>query len=191
VRAALVALLGLLVASCAHAPPPSPPPDVEHVAGPGYEGVIFSAEFARRYFVSGHPVWTVTRKMVDDFERKLASMLRERRVSLPTQFPIKRQYLGFYHYATHRPLLRGRLLCPSMYSEDQVELGDFLYYGPTECHCDGWYDPSTRKIVDFGCNVVPGLPRRIPELDRPPPGPPPPPPKVEPEPPTDPLPPNL
>jgi hypothetical protein len=188
VRPSLCVLL--FVASCAHAPPTGPAPDVDHVSGPGYEGVIFSAEYARTHdYWTSMPVWTVTRGQVDAFERALARLLAKRHETLPTAFPIKRQYLGVFEYGTQRRLLRARLLGPSLYSEDRVQmLPDFEYVPSDAVQCIGWYDPAARKIIDFGCFMAPGVRERFHDLDRPPPPPPPPPMTL---PPTDPLPPNL
>jgi hypothetical protein len=157
--------LACLLACSAHAPPRPR----EHVSGPGYDGVLFSADYAHsRDLGLERRAWTPTPKMVGDFERRLAGWLRERHLALPSNLPLERQYLGLYADGSGARVLRARVMCPSLYSEDRVEvLPDFQYYGPSECLCVGWYDPASKRILAFGCsNTGSGLPPTPPALDR-------------------------
>jgi hypothetical protein len=170
----------LFVSACAHAPPP----DIDRISGPGYEGVLFSAEYARRtYFLSGTPrLWTPTRTMVADFERRLLRYLRSKQIQLesPTK-PRLRQYLGILEYRTGRRLMRAALFCPDVYRETGILMDVTDVYG--DCDCTAWYDPRSKSILEFGCSMKRGL-LRYPDDRGLPPRPPEPPSTGEPTPPS-------
>lgn len=127
-----------------------PAADVTRVAGPGFDGVIFSADYAHRtFFVDRRPLWTPTERTVAAFERRFASHTR--------YASYKRQYIGMFERGTDRRLMRVNLLCatipwtarPIMYMSDG--------YG---CDCAAWFDPVAKRVLDFGC-ADGGYPRDV------------------------------
>jgi hypothetical protein len=136
-------------------------PDVQPVSGPGYEGVIFSAERARRVCGESFRVWTPTRRTVAQFERRLPAYLQMKRIALESPMtPRLRQYLGVSDYKTGRRVLRVGLLCAPEYSDAQPVIGKTDVYH--DCDCMALFDPASKQILDFGCAMRSAGPGRYP-----------------------------
>lgn len=154
VRVVLLFSLTSLV-SCATVPLP----EIDHVAGAGYEGVIFSSEYARRtYYKSERRLWTPTRKMIAVFEQRFARALRAKQIPLDVvRSPrMRRQYLGMFEYQTGRRLMLVRLMGPAVYSDTRIGLTDFQSVPNDAWYGEAWFDPASKVILDFG-GRLPGL----------------------------------
>ena len=138
-----------LVASCATMPPAPATSGIEHVSGKLYDGVIFSAEYARStYYHDTQRLWTPTRKDIARLERGLARWLRKEHLDADSVSPerARRHYIGTFDEAHGGRVVWVRFLGPPLYSETRLALPDGCSVPQDAFYAEGWFNPRTDMI---------------------------------------------
>ena len=131
-------------------------PDIQRITRPDHEGVIFSKEYATQTIGCGvSALWTPTRKLVNRFEERFKEYQIQHHVP-GFVAGYHRQYLGVTNYKTGQKILRVELYCPMVSHWQECPMP--MVADGAECLCAALFDPQSKEVVAFGCQMLDGFP---------------------------------